>query len=253
MYRGNGRKIVSPRDGEMTPFKIADNLYFCGTYQASSHLIDTGDGLIMIDTGYGNTFEMVVEAVEKLGFEPEEIKYIINTHWHGDHAEASGKMAELTGAKNIISRIDAPEVERRGYFKPDMLIDDGDILSLGNITIEFMVTPGHTKGTLSFFFDTTIDGKTYRVGSFGGAGANTLVRTHPSFYESCRKDYLASVDRLLVENVDIFIGNHVWNNDTERKGKHLLETGENLFLDAAEWRKFLNFCRDRCLSLPSLI
>lgn len=252
MYRENMRAIKTPRDGEMSPFRIADNLYFCGTYQASSHLIDTGDGLIMIDTGYANTFEMVVESVRTLGFDPKEIKYIINTHWHGDHTEASGMMAELTGAENVISRIDAPEVEKRGYFKPDLLIDDGDRLTLGNTTIVFMVTPGHTKGTLSFFFHTTLDGKTYRVGSFGGAGVNSLVRSFPTFYESCREDYLASVDRLLHENVDIFIGNHVWNNDTERKGKILLENGENLFLDGGEWEKFLNFCRNRCLSLPPL-
>ena len=246
------RKIVSPRDGEMTPFKLADNLYFCGVYQASSHLIDTGDGLIMIDTGYNDTFEMVVEAVEKLGFDPTEIKYIINTHWHGDHTEASGKMAAFTGAKNVISRIDALEVEKRGYFVPNILVDDGDKLTLGNTTIEFMVTPGHTKGTLSFFFDTTVDGKPLCAGSFGGAGANTLVKSHPSFYEGCREDYLASIERLLKEKVDIFVANHVWNNDADRKSKILLETGENLFVDADEWTKFLTFCRERCLSLPPL-
>lgn len=252
MYREKMRKITVPEDGKMTPFKIADNLYFCGTYQASSHLIDTGDGLIMIDTGYANTFHMVVEAVKALGFEPKEIKYIINTHWHGDHTEASGMMAAFTGAENVISCIDAPEVEGLGYFKPDLLIDDGDRLTLGNSTIEFMLTPGHTKGTLSFFFDTTVDGKTYRAGSFGGAGANTLVRSHPSFYKGCREDYLASCLRLLDERVDIFIGNHVWNNDTEKKGNILLERGENLFIDGEEWKKFLNFCRERCLCLPPL-
>ena len=246
------RKVTAPRDGEMPPFKISDTIYFCGTYQASVHLIDTGDGLIMVDTGYANTAQMVVESVKKPGFDLREIKYIINTHWHGDHTEASGKMAELTGALNVISRIDAPVVEKLGYFKPDVLIDDGDKLTLGNTTVEFMLTPGHTKGTLSFFFETTLDGKTYRVGSFGGAGANTLVRSHPSFYEGCREDYLSSIDRLLGERVDIFIGNHVWNNDTEKKGTRLLETGENLFLDGGEWNKFLEFCRERCLSLPPL-
>ena len=252
MYRENMRKITVPSDGEMTPFKIADNLYFCGTYQASSHLIDTGDGLIMIDTGYANTFDMVVDAVRGLGFDPKEIKYIINTHWHGDHTEASGKMAELTGAENIISRIDAQDVERLGYFTPDVLVDDGDKLTLGNTTVEFMITPGHTRGTISFFFDTTVDGKICRAGSFGGAGANSLAKSHSSYYEGCRNDYLASIERLLGEKVDIFIGNHVWNNDTDKKGKILLDGGENLFLDGGEWTKFLNFCKNRCLSLPPL-
>ena len=253
MYRENMRKINVPRDGEIEPFKIADGLYFCGTYQASSHLIDTGDGLIMIDTGYANTFEMVAEAVEKLGFDLKDIKYIINTHWHGDHTEASGKMAAASGALNVISRRDAGYVEKLGYFKPDVLIDDGDKLVLGDKTIEFMVTPGHTKGTLSLFFDVTDGGNAYRAGMFGGAGANSLVRSYPTFYEACRDDYLNSCRRLLNEKVDIFIGNHCWNNRTDEKGDILLRTGENLFIDGGEeWKKFLNYCIDRCLSLPPL-
>ena len=250
MYRENMRRITVPEDGRMTPFAISDNVYFSGTYQASVHLIDTGAGLIMIDTGYANTFDMVVESVKALGFDPRDVKYIINTHWHGDHTEASGKMAELTGAKNVISRIDAPAVEKRGYFKPDLLIDDGDKLMLGNTTVEFMITPGHTKGTLSFFFDTTVGGVKYRAGSFGGAGCNTLV--HPHTYPGCREDYIASCDRLLGEHVDIFIGNHCWNNMTSERGEIILAGGENLFINDKEWQKFLNFCKNRCLALPPL-
>ena len=101
------RKITVPSDGKMTPFKITDNVYFVGTYQASSHLIDTGDGYILIDTGYENTFDMVTDSLKELNIDLSKIKYILNTHWHGDHTEASGMMAKLTGAKNVISRIDA--------------------------------------------------------------------------------------------------------------------------------------------------
>ena len=90
------RKITVPSDGKMTPFRITDNVYFVGTYQASSHLIDTTDGYILIDTGYENTFDMVIDSLKELNIDLSKIKYILNTHWHGDHTEASGMMAKLT-------------------------------------------------------------------------------------------------------------------------------------------------------------
>ena len=113
-----------------------------------------------------------------------------------------------------------------------------------NTEIVFMETPGHTKGTVSFFFNTEDNGKTYRVGMFGGAGANTLAQGKFD-YSECREDYRNSIHRLQKEKVDVFIGNHTWNNDTFEKGKLLLETGENTFVDSELWHKFLTFCESR--------
>ena len=236
------RKLEYPWEGKMEPFKIKGNVYYVGTFQASCHLIDTGDGLILIDPGYANTLYLVIRSICKLGFQPEDIKYIINTHWHWDHTEATAALADLSGAKTLIGRYD--EERAKQYFTPDILIQDGDTLELGNTKISFMETPGHTHGTISFFFETEEDGKTYRVGMFGGAGANTLVRGKFD-YEGCREGYRDSLHRLQKEKVDVFIGNHTWNNNTFEKGKLLLETGENTFVDPELWHKFLSFCEER--------
>ena len=236
------RTIVNPWEGKIEPFKIIGDVYFCGTFQASCHLIDTGDGLILIDPGYSNTLYLVIASIYKLGFRPEDIKYIVNTHWHGDHTEATAALVDLSGAKTLIGRYDEERTKR--YFVPDILLKDGDTLELGNTKMTFMETPGHTKGTVSFFFDTVENGRTYRVGMFGGAGANTMVRGKFD-YEGCREGYRASLHRLQKEKVDVFIGNHTWNNDTFEKGKLLLETGENTFVDPELWHKFLTFCEER--------
>lgn len=236
------RTIVNPWEGKIEPFKIIGNVYFCGTFQASCHLIDTGDGLILIDPGYSNTLYLVVASIYKLGFRPEDIKYIINTHWHWDHTEATAAMADLSGAKTLIGRDDAEKA--RQYFDADILLKDGDTLTLGNTTISFMETPGHTKGTVCLFFDTSENGATYRVGMFGGAGANTL-RKDAFDFDGCREAYYASLERLQKEKVDVFIGNHVWNNDTFVKGKLLMKTGENRFIDGNLWNEFLNHCKQR--------
>ena len=236
------RTIDKPWEGRIEPFKIVGNVYFCGTFQASCHLIDTGEGLILIDPGYENTLYLVLDSIYKLGFRPEDIKYIVNTHWHWDHTEATAALAELSGAKTLVGRWDEENAKR--YFTPDILVKDGDTLTLGNTTMTFLETPGHTKGTISLFFCTRENGTTYRVGMFGGAGANTLAKGAFDF-DGCREAYRESVHRLQKEHVDVFIGNHTWNNDTFPKAKLLRETGENKFLDAELWHQFLTFCEKR--------
>ena len=232
----------TPRLGRMNPFRIAGNVYFVGTYHASSHLIDTGDGLILIDTGYSSTAYLLIDSIYRLGFRPEDIKYIINTHWHWDHVEATADVAALSGAKTIIGRDDYEKALK--YFKADILVDDGDTLELGDTKITFMHTPGHTKGTMSFFLDIKEDGKILRVGSFGGAGANTLVPESYDF-ENPREAYFASIERLKKEKVDVFIGNHSWNNGTYQKSLMLSESEENPFIDGEIWVKFLTACENR--------
>lgn len=236
----------SPELGRMPPFRIVGNTYFVGTYQASSHLIDTGDGLILIDTGYENTARLVLASIRELGFCPEDIKYIINTHWHWDHTEATAEIAALSGAKTLIGRDDYDRA--LAYFTPDILIDDGDTLTLGNTTVTFLHTPGHTKGTISLFFNTEEEGKTYRVGMFGGAGLNTMVKGAFDF-DGCREAYLNSLARLKKERVEVFVGNHTWNNDTYGKSINLLSGGENEFIDGQIWFEFLESYEKRLLKI----
>ena len=232
--------------GKMTPFKIFGHTYFVGTYQASCHLIDTGDGLIMIDPGYSNTAYLVIDSIYQLGFDPRDIKYIINTHWHGDHTEATAAIAALSGAKTLIGRYDEENV--KPHFTPDILIDDGDKLSLGNISIRFLHTPGHTAGTISLFYDDTDGENTYTIGTFGGAGLNTLVPERFEF-DGCRDAYFNSLKRLKNEKADIFIGNHTWNNGTHEKYVKLADGGANDFIDKELWTTFLDTYQSRLESL----
>ncbi len=229
-------------DRTIEPFRLAGNVYFVGTHAASTHLIDTGDGLILIDSGYLASLYLVVDGIHRLGFDPADIKYIVHTHAHGDHAEATPALLKLCpGAKTVIGHKDAPVADEK-LFDVDITVKDGDVLTLGNTSITFLETPGHTIGTVSPFFDVTEDGKIYKVGMFGGAGVNTL-RKERLGYETCREDYYASLERLRTIPVDIFIGNHVWNNNTEKFGEILRTTGENKFINPSAWVRFLDSCK----------
>lgn len=132
----------------------------CRNKTVSSHLIDTGDGLILLDSGYPQCLYLVTESIRKLGFDPADIKYILHSHGHYDHLAATKAPIELYGCKTIIGREDkdyangtldltwAKELGFEYYetFEPDILLDDGDIFELGNVKIRAVATPGHTPG-----------------------------------------------------------------------------------------------------------
>lgn len=249
----------------MEPFKIADNLYFVGCYAASSHLITTSEGHILIDTGYPQNLYQVIDNIYKLGFNPHDIKYIVHSHGHYDHLGGTKALVELTGAKTFIGADDreyangtldltwAKELGFEYYeaFEPDVLLHDGDVIRLGEVEITTLSTPGHTPGTMSFFFNTTYEGKTYRVGTHGGVGPNSMMTWFLNQYGlsfDCREKFLAGLERLKGEKVDIFIGNHVWNNDTKGRYERMMAGEKNPFIDPEEWGKFLDRCKNNLLT-----
>ena len=238
------KKTPRPWDGYMEPFKIVDSVYYVGVYQVCTHLIDTGDGLFLIDAGYSNCLYMIIDSIHRLGFDPRDIKYIFSTHRHSDHTEANAALSKLSGAKIMLGELDAVQ---DGLYRPDILLRDGDRFTLGDKTFEFMHTPGHTKGTMSVFFDVVDNGRVLRAGMFGGAGANTLTRSTSAYYPGCVDDYLRSLDRLEKEHVDVFLGNHVWNNNCDEIARQNLEAKENLFINDKAFGEFIAFCRKRCL------
>mgnify|MGYP002727320963 FL=1 len=61
------------------PFKIVGNLYYIGDQKVCSHLIDTGDGLIVFDSGFQHSIHLMVQAIWELGFDPADIKYLIHS------------------------------------------------------------------------------------------------------------------------------------------------------------------------------
>jgi len=228
--------------GDMKPFRLAGNIYYVGTYKASSHLIDTGDGLILIDSGYAETADVIVESVTELGFDIKDVKLILHSHGHYDHTFGTPKLLSLTNAKTYLGRGDDKYIDG---WTPDYYYEDGKYITLGNTKILCLATPGHTEGTYSFFFDVEMDGKIYRAGMFGGAGTNQLKKSFLRKYGCSllnRGLYLKSVQRLQQEHVDIFLGNHAWNNHTREKYQMMATADANPFLDPEGWLQFLDKC-----------
>ncbi len=147
------------------PIKVFGTTYLVGFSGLSVAMIDTGQGLILIDGALPQAAPAILANVAKLGFRPRDIKYILSTEPHFDHAGGLAALARDTGATVVASprgaeglrtgRLAADDPQR-GYdsrfpaVRSVRIIRDGESLSLGNTVITARATPGHTMGSMSW-------------------------------------------------------------------------------------------------------
>lgn len=185
-----------PRTAQaVEPFKIFDNVYYVGIQTGQSLLITTSDGLMLIDGTHAETADMVVSSIRKLGFDPVDIKYIFISHGHGDHFAGVGRIKQV--AVNARIGTSAPDwmlVEsqqgrpRSGLpLTRDLVINDGDVITLGDTSLKIYVTPGHSPGALAFDIPARLGGRSYRI-----LNMRVGIRIPPNMTES----YIKSMERL---------------------------------------------------------
>lgn len=242
----------------LAPLRIWGNLYYVGDDNVGIHLIDTGSGLILIDTGYPEMQGWLIQSIWQLGFRPEQIHYIVHTHYHFDHVGSTNLLKQFApNAVSCMSALDARCMEEEPalifadchpwdyecFIQPDRLLEDGDTITLGNTRLWVKAAPGHTPGTLAVFCEVTDGTKTKIAGLHGGLGVNTLSRAFLEKYGLChlRAEYEAQLLRLMDESVDILLGNHTKQIGFLQKRKQLLTHPEagNPFLDPRAWKELL--------------
>lgn len=249
--------FANPSIARIEPFKIADGLYYVGDKQVCMHLIDTGDGLILIDSGYLGTTHLLIDSIWRAGFDPKDVRWIIHTHGHFDHFGASDEFSRMFGTKLAISRVDAEGLRERPHRSHidntlypfaripnfDYEIEDGEVFELGNVKIRCVLTPGHTQGVLSLFFNVTDNGNTYLAGLFGGAGVNALSLPYICYNEDpedCPQQMLDSIEKIWDEPVVVHLGNHPYNSRTVEKREQQIKEGGNPFIAPDSWHWFLS-------------
>lgn len=251
------------------PFQIFGNVWYVGDSWVCVHLIDTGDGLLLIDSGNCAATAMLVNAIWEAGFNPADVKWIIHSHGHVDHIGGAVFFKRMFGSKLYIGEPDARMFSERPWisaiydshsdlnelFVPDVEINEGDVLTFGNTTMHFTMVPGHTDGCLGIFFDAYNGDEVRRCGYYGGFGFNTLQKNYlleiGDTEFKTRQIYLDSLAKVRDEKVEIFLGNHCINNQTlERHEKQLQDPdGPNPFIDTEAWKNYLDEKREGVLKL----
>ena len=201
-----------------------------------------------------------------LGYELKDVRHIVHSHGHIDHIGGTRAILSLTGAKTYIGRADADMVTAKNQlqwtnefkipfeepFTPDVLIDDGDVIEIGNRRFEVYSCPGHTAGTMTMFFNVTEQGRELRAGMFGGAGLNTMSKAYMDKYGlpySLRDDFIASIDRMMDKIPEVHVGNHLGDNAHFPKlEKRELGCEQNPFVDGKTWQQFLTTRRREALA-----
>ena len=248
-------------DQYIKPHRITDEYYYVGTFRGPANLLVTGDGLVMIDTSYPENLGELLDNIRALGFDPMDIKHIIHTHGHLDHIGCTNALVRMTGAKTYLGAADAEyiadgnpirsDIYAPYSFVPDVALQDGDVIDFGGTKIRFVATPGHTRGVMSLFMTLHDRGEPYLAGMFGGAGLNTLSDKFfedGRFPKTMRDLYIASVDKIIDEPVDIHLGNHIGDNGGKIKMKWDGE-GVNPYIANNTWRSFLSYRREKVVAL----
>ena len=180
---------IPPReDWYAEPAKVFDNLYFVGGKIHSAWALTTSEGIIIIDTIFPyNSRELIIGGLEKLGLDPEDIRYVIISHAHGDHIGGAQMLQERFNARVVMGEADWELVStypnRYTNMSPTrqdgrgIVAYDGMEITLGDTTVRLWETPGHTRGTLSYTFTVFDNGQPVNVAYSGGTAFNFVNNT----------------------------------------------------------------------------
>ncbi len=207
-------------DPELEPTRVFDNLYVVGRTGTAVWIVDTPEGLVLIDAGYADQLESVLlPGMRKLGLDPARVKYVLLGHGHADHYggasyfQQRGARVAMAGADwDVVERqASAPRAGAAPAAAPpphrDIVVSDGQRITIGSMTFTAVAIPGHTPGSLGFIFDVSDRGTRHTAGLFGGT-VLLPARLSPDALRS----YIASIDHWAdvtkTMNVDVEIQNH---------------------------------------------
>lgn len=201
------------------PAKVFDNLYYVGMTEYSAWAVTTKEGIILIDAIYDYSVEDEVDGgLRKLGLDPADIKYVLISHAHLDHAGGAKFLQEKYGARIMMSAADWDLLDQQNPpWKPkrDMVVTDGQQLTLGETTLTMYVTPGHTMGTVSSVVPVFDNGRRHIAAAWGG----TAFNFGPD--KARLQTYAASATRfrdiVAKAGADVLIANHTDFDGTKRK------------------------------------
>jgi metallo-beta-lactamase class B len=238
----------------LKPYRVVGNIYYVGSEGLSAWLITSSEGHVLLDSGPSAEGARLIERnIATLGFKLMDVKILINTHAHFDHAGGMAQLKADTGAKVWASRLDEPALEQGHHIgdnengptpfaavKVDRSFGDEAKLTLGETKLIAHLTPGHTPGCTSWTMAATEKGRPLSVTfpcSLSVAG-NVLVgnKTHKSIVA----DYRSTFAKLRAIPTDVMLPAHEEQGDLLAKRQKYLRGDLNAFIDPTELNRFVD-------------
>ena len=204
------------------PFRIAGNLYYVGANDIASFLITGPEGHVLIDGGYPGTPPLIMASIAKLGFDIKDVKVLLNSEHHFDHAGGLAALQEASGAELWASEASAAAIAAGGYDadvplpmraiawairypapRVDHVFNDGETIRVGTTALTARVTGGHTRGCTSYVFPVRDGDRVLQVVS-----ACSLVVLQGTGYPGYRTDFERTFRVLRSLPADIWVTSH---------------------------------------------
>lgn len=192
----------------VAPFQVAAATWYIGTEGLSALLIRTDAGAVLVDGGLPQAADMLLARMRELGVAPSDLKLILHSHAHIDHAGPIAAIQRATGAQVVSNAESAVLLARGGFddlhfgdgmlFPPvqaDRIVMDGEVVALGGLEFTAHFTPAHTPGSLSWTWTDTRDGKPVRIAyvdSLSAPGYHLVDnRRYPHIVDDYRRGFAA--------------------------------------------------------------
>ena len=185
-------------------------------------LITSNEGHILVNTALEDSVALIRRNVESVGFRFEDIKILLQMQAHWDHTAALAEIKQITGAQMWATEDDAPVLEDGGFsdphfggrvsFKPvkvDKIIEDGEVIELGDIRLTVIDTPGHTAGSSSYSMSVRENGREYQVviANMGTINQGKKLVVDPT-YPGVAEDFAKTFERQKAMQVDVWVAAH---------------------------------------------
>ncbi|MDR7117078.1 CAU/MBL1b family subclass B3 metallo-beta-lactamase [Caulobacter sp. BE254] len=234
------------------PYRVVGNIYYVGSEGLSAWLISSSEGHVLLDSGPSPAGAKLIEAnIQALGFKLSDVKVLINSHAHFDHAGGLAQLKADTGAKVWASRPDEPALKKGQHFgdndngltpfapvKVDKGFGDGQKLKLGETTLIAHLTPGHTIGCTTWTTQVVDRGRPLNVTFPCSASVAGNVLVGNKTYRTIVADYRATFATLKALPTDVMLPSHEEQGGLLAKRRKMLAGDVNAFIDPTELARY---------------
>jgi metallo-beta-lactamase class B len=235
------------------PVHIVGPIYYVGTSDLAVYLITTPAGHILLDGALAASAPQIEQSIRTLGFKVEDIKVLLISQAHFDHVATLAHFKQTTHAQLRVMKGDDTLLASGGksdylfanaasaHFAPvkaDAVLNDGDTVTLGDVTLTARLTPGHTPGTTTWTTTVTDKGRPWRVVFAGSTSINpgTRLVSNPS-YPGIADDFRRAFGVLESLNPEIFLAAHASQFNFTAKREKAVKDGALAYVDAAGYRR----------------